>query len=104
MKFTMLDRSATSAACKVREFQVTPPNPACTQPPAKYAGTIVVVGLPPAGTACAFSGSFRGLEMAPVKWRPLPRPAHQYPTGHNASRWALTSNLHPQGMTIARQT
>ncbi len=33
---------------------------------------------------------------------PKQNPCH--PTTTNASRWALTSNLHPQGMTISRQT
>jgi hypothetical protein len=35
----------------------------------------------------AFSGSLRGLELVPAKWRGLVPPAST-PKGHNASRWA----------------
>jgi len=40
------------------EFQSTPPNTACTR----------LVGV------CAFSGSLRGLELIPAKWRYLVPP------------------------------
>jgi len=43
------------------------PNNACTRSPAKSAGAMVV-------GVCAFSSSWRGLELVPAKWRCLVPP------------------------------
>ena len=52
-----------------------------------------VVGLLPEGTAWAFSGSLRGLELVPAKWHPLVLPTSTA-QGHNAHRWTqLLSRL-----------
>jgi hypothetical protein len=59
---------------------------------ANHAG---VVGLLPAGTAFAFSGSLRGLKWIPSKWRSLIPPQ-----GGNASRWVAIVSI--QG-TICRE-
>src|SRR5215217_3811231 len=44
--------------------------------------------------ACAFSGSLRGLESVPAKWRYLvpPTSTPQNHVGHNANRWVAFIN------------
>ena len=68
------------ANCHNRRLTQSAPDPRAN------AGAMVV-GLPPEGAACAFSGNLRGLELVPEKWRylVLPTSGKRAPLG----RWWL---------------
>jgi len=64
-----------------------------------------VVGVPSVRTACAFSGSLRGLRLVLAKWRCLIPPTSGYPYPRrgpsagcyaNANRWAVSSTITDQ--------
>ncbi len=89
------------------------PNPICPTmraPDPREITETSVVGLPPVGTACAFSGSLCGLKLVPLKRRSfvpgehragaqshppaLIRVLRNTPKGHNASRQAVIMRHH----------
>ncbi len=71
---------------KGESYEQKAANTACTRPPTKSVGA-VVVGV------CAFSGTLCGLKLVPLKWRCLVPPTST-PKGHNAHRWAADSIEH----------
>src|SRR5215207_10230669 len=65
------------------------------EPDPRESTRTVVVGLLPVGTACAFSGSLRGLNLILSKQRYLV-PSTSAPKGDNAHRWATHNILSPR--------